>query len=177
MPYYLVQEGLFDEGEINLKPKLEPCTTGFLEPSDIKGLLVNPEASYISDTLEKRLNEGSRCFGIKYKGELTAYMWCDFFKCNIGSFSLPLKDDEASLFDARTFKAYRGKNLAPYLRYQLYKHLAQMGRTRLYSITSIFNAPALNFKKKLRARPLRLYLCIDFLGKYQWTFHIKDYNR
>ena len=104
-------------------------------------------------------------------------MWANLSKCESqgGALSFLLKKDEAYLFDARTFQTYRGKNLAPYLRYELYKHLEKMGRSNLYSITEFFNIGAIKFKKKLKVRPLKVYLHVTFFKKYYYTILLKRY--
>ena len=104
-------------------------------------------------------------------------MWCNLRKCDDESLSFPLKDDEAYLFDARTFKVYRGKNLAPYLRYQLYKCLEQLGRTKFFSITLALDTSALNFKKKLKAKPLNLYLYVNLFQRFTWNIPLRSYAR
>ena len=124
VPYYLFQEFLYDEKSgVNPKPKLDGLEVGFLETSDINTISASPEVNQSEDLLQERLANGCLCLGIKHNGVIVAYTWCNLRKCDYrGSLNFELKDDEAYLFEARTFKAYRGKNLAPYLRNQLYKH-------------------------------------------------------
>ena len=176
-PYYLHQEFLLDEGTVTLEPKLGHCTLGFLTPAEIKAMSASSEVSESEDILLEWLANGCRCIGIKHDGEIAAYMWYNLRKCDHEFLSFPLKEDEAYLFDARTFKAYKGKNLAPYLRHQLYKHLGQMGRTKFYSITKAFNTSALNFKKKLKAKPLKLYLYVKLFQRFSWNIPLKSYKR
>ena len=179
-PYYLVQEGLSDESVLKLKPELDPCQPGFLEPSDMKAISSisdGPSGMIPEDKLMGRLANGCKCFGIKHNGEIAAYMWCSLRECTDKSLSFKLKNDESYLFDACTVKAYRGKNLAPYLRYQLYRYLAEIGRTRCYSITTLFNSSSVRFKEKLKARNLRLYLYINLFDKLQWNLLLRDYER
>lgn len=175
VPYYLFKEYLSDESDLNLKVNLDGFEVCFLGPSDMKTISSSTEVNESEHILVERLANGCLCFGIKHDKDIAAYTWCNLR----GGLSLisPLKDDEAYLFDARTFKAYRGGNLAPYLRYQVYKHLEQMGRTKFFSITSVFNTSAINFKKKLKAKPFKLYLEIKFINKYKWKLVLKDYNK
>ena len=88
----------------------------------------------------------------------------------------PLKDDEAYLCSAVTFRAYRGKNMAPFLRYELYKHLNQIGRTNFYSITEFFNTSAQKFKEKLGAKPIKLGLYVGLFNRWQWSITLKKYR-
>ena len=80
-------------------------------------------------------------------------MWCNLEKCDSNAITFKLREDEAYLMDARTFASYRGMNLAPYLRVELYRHLRKMGRTRFISVTDYFNTAAQRFKEKLNAKP------------------------
>jgi hypothetical protein len=175
IPYYLVREYLLNESEVNVKPRLSPIEVIFLEASDMKIISKNPEVPDTEEELLKRLDEGCWCLGIKHKGEIAAYTWCNLRTCRFKRINTPLRDDEAYLLDARTFKANRGKNLAPYLRYQLYKHLAQRGRTKFYSITIMSNTSSMKFKEKLGGRPLKLYLYIGFCDKYHLNILLKTF--
>jgi hypothetical protein len=174
--YYLVQEGFRVEDAPKIEPKLKPLVSEFLEPSDINMIASKSERDYPEEKMLKMLSEDCKCLCIKHKGEIVAYTWYDLRRCDTRLLSFQLKEDEAYLYSARTFSAYRGKSLGPYLRYELYKHLHQMGRQRLYSITSFSNIPAIMFKRKLNAKPLKLYLYIKIFNKYQYNILIKKYK-
>jgi hypothetical protein len=177
VPYYLVREYIVEESGLGLQPKLDPLEVRFLEPAEIRAISQSPEVKESEDTLLKRLDNGCMCLGIRHKGHIVAYSWCNLKKCDYeGRLEFDLKDDEAYLFDARTFQAYRGKNLAPYLRRQLYKNLAEMGRTKFFSTTSTFNTSAMKFKEKLGAEPFRLYLYIHLLGVFRRSFLLRKYE-
>jgi ribosomal protein S18 acetylase RimI-like enzyme len=175
-PYDLVQEGLFDDGPLDFRAPLDNCATAFLEPSDMKTISAIPEVSHSEDKLLDRVATGCLCLGIKHNGEIVAYSWCNLRRLGYNMLNFPLKENEAYLFDARTLKAYRGKSLAPYLRYELYKHLAELGRTRLFSCTSLLNTSAVKFKKRLRAKRIRVYLYFNFFGRYSFHIPLKNYK-
>jgi len=176
VPYYLFREFLTDEAELNLKPDLDRWEISVLEPPDMKEISANPEVPESEDILLDRLADGFLCLGLKHNGAIAAYTWSDFNKCSYEKIlSFPLKEDEACLFDMRTLKSYRGKNIAPYLRYQLYKYLVQIGRTKFYSITIMSNTSSYLFKIKLKAKPYKLYLGMKFLNKYTFNICLKDY--
>ena len=73
-----------------------------------------------------------------------------------------LKQGEAYLFDAWTLMQYRGKKVAPYLRYQTYKAMAKRGVANFYSISELVNSSTRKFKNKLHAREIEfaVYVCI-----------------
>ena len=133
--FYIVREGLSEEEELLVKPKIAPCDVSFLYPSEMKAISANPEVPETEYDLLNRLSRGCQCIGAKHYNEIAAYMWCNLRECDDEILSFNLKEDEAYLMDARTFNSYKGKNLAPYLRVQLYRHLRQMGRTKFISIT------------------------------------------
>lgn len=178
IPYYIFQEFLYDEYQVNLKPDIEPFETRVLIPSDIKAISSNPEVVESEDILMKRLNNGSICLGLIHNDNIAAYTWCNLKEWQYHpTLDIALKKDEAYLYDARTFRAYRGKNIAPYLRYQLYKYLTEIGRTKFYSYTVLFNTSAVNFKTKLKAKPVRLYAGIIILKRYRFNILLRDYRK
>ena len=122
------------------------------------------------------LKEGKKCYGAKYKGQIVAFTWVSLDESNYEWHKLQLKENEAYLFDMHTAKAFRGKNIAPYLRYQSYRVLKNMGRNKFYSISQFFNTPSKKFKKKLNAKFLGLHLTIRLFKKYKWNWKLKDYK-
>jgi hypothetical protein len=173
---YLVREGLSDEDGLYVKPKLNPCDIVFLKPSDMKVISESPEVPQTEDDLLKRLSEGCLCIGIKHHEDIAAYMWCNLRECDNTFIRFDLREDEAYLMDARTFSSYRGKNLAPYLRVELYRHLRQMRRTKFFSITKYSNMSARRFKKKLNAKSQKFYVRINLFMKYKGAIPLKSYK-
>ncbi len=124
---------------------------------------------------EKRIADGCQCLGIISEGRIVAFTWAEIHTCSPTGFSFELESNEAYLFDAFTERAYRGKKIAPFLRHEMYRHLAEQGRTRLYSVTTAFNTPSLRFKSKLGSRHLELHLVIG-LGKRRRIILLKNYG-
>ena len=106
-------------------------------------------AGFSESKLLALLDAGEKCIGLKHKDEIACFMWMNFTEFSYKSTIVHLKSNEAYLWFMYTMESYRGKNLAPYLRYKSYKILEEMGRNRLYSISDYFNSPAVRFKKKL----------------------------
>ncbi|OGP60333.1 MAG: hypothetical protein A2V65_00760 [Deltaproteobacteria bacterium RBG_13_49_15] len=175
VPFFLYQEGLSNESQKNLKPSLEPCETIFLGPEDLKAITANPESMETEEALRKRLSRGCIGIGIKHHDEIISYMWGNVRECDCNYIKFKLRGNEAYLSHARTLNAYRGKNLAPYLRVEFYRILKKMGRDRIISITDYLNKPARRFKEKLDAKPAKLYITIIFFEKYRWTIPLKSY--
>ena len=175
-PYYLVKEGIFDSEQEPVTTKLHPCETVLLEPSDFRILAARKERDMSEEEMIQMLNYGNQCMGIKHKGEIVAYGWCELNVSNNQFIRFPLKDNEAYLSGARTLKEYRGNNLAPYLRYQMYLHYKEKGYTTFYSITLYKNIPSLLFKRKLGAYKVKLYLIVNLVSHFNKVFLLRTYR-
>jgi len=175
-PYYLMLEGLFGGPNPEWESGFDEFSIGFLSNPDMKkaaALSGHPDSE---DKLLVRLKEGKKCFAVQYQGEVIGYTWCDFEECNFVGHRFPLKKNEAYLFDAYTSRSFRGRNIAPYMRYQCYKELAAMSRSRLYSITLFFNTSSMKFKQKLNAKPLKLGLYVDLFKRWHFDVRLREYR-
>jgi GNAT superfamily N-acetyltransferase len=152
---YLIREGITGGVARQQQNGLEGYEVRFLEAEDMMEMAKIPYRPASYEELQSRLKEGNLCLGAKREGRLVAFTWCNLTRCQSEGYSFPLNDDEAYLFDAYTASDLRGQGLAPALRYRLYEELTRMSRTKLYSITERFNAPALRFKLKLGAGILK----------------------
>ena len=174
-PYILFQEGI-NFSEITEFKRL-PSEYSFesLGPEDMK-IMKTLDAGFSEEELLGRLCRGEKCIGLKHNNEIAAFMWINFKEYS-GYSSIPthLKSNEAYLRFMYTVKSYRGKNLAPYLRYKCYENLNELGRDVLYSISDYFNSPAVKFKKKLNAKKLKIMLYIKLSNKLSWNFTLKSF--
>ena len=126
----------------------------------------------------KKFEEGNKCIGLRHEsGEIAAYMFISTQSFVNKHRKFELDEDEAYLLAMYTFEEFRGKNLAPYLRYKSYELLWKEGRKRLYSLTVALNKSSLNFKKKLNVEHLKLFLYIGLFNKVHWNFLLKTYGR
>ena len=175
-PFYIVLEGLFNGNLQHLEAGFDEYVTGFLGPEDMKTIFSIPGIKLTEAKLLQRLREGKKCLGVKSHGELVAFTWCDFDQCDEKFHKFLLKDDEAYLFDAYTLMPFRGKGIAPYMRYQCYKELAKSGRHKLYSLSFYVNTSSLKFKKKLNAKFLELRLSVDLFGKWHFSSQLKKFR-
>jgi GNAT superfamily N-acetyltransferase len=174
-PYYLFQEGI----NVTEIPEIKGMDTDYscelLKPEDMKTIGAINNAGFSEEKLLALLKTGELCLGIKHNNEIAAYMWVNFTELKYKSTTIHLKEDEAYLWMMYTREAYRGKNLAPYLRYKSYEMVKKMGRDKLYSVSDYFNSPAVAFKMKLNAKKLKLILFVQFLGKLYRSFIIKSH--
>lgn len=174
--FYLVEEGLhlqtipFDFSEFT-GYKVE-----FLKENEINIITDIPERPYKKEALIKRLNGGSRCLLFKKNDQVIGYTWFNLHAKDITFYNFSLKDNEAYLFDAYVLMDFRGKRIAPFMRYQCYKELKKMDKTVLYSISEYFNNQSIRFKKKLNAKFLFLILYINLFNKFIFKREIKRLN-
>lgn len=175
-PYHLFMEGLGNGRIPNAPTGLEGHEIGFLEASDMRSIAGIPGRNFSNEDLVRRLQENMRCLGIKHRGEIVAFTWFNLEACTFESQRLfSLRENEAHLFDAYTAESFRGKSLAPYMRYRCYEELAKLGRTRCYSFTAVFNTPAVRFKQKLGAQVLELRMLVELLQRWRFHARLKSY--
>ncbi len=176
-PYYIVMEGLFGQPlSSELTTRFKDYDVSLLTADDMKTIAAIPGKEESERQLLGRLNKGNLCVGIKHHSYLVGFTWCDLKEFTLKGNEKPLKPDEAYLFDAYTLIPYRGKGIAPYIRYQCYQQLAVMGKTRLYSVSGAFNVSSLKFKQKLNAKITEKHLSIAIVGKWKFNFPIKRYR-
>jgi ribosomal protein S18 acetylase RimI-like enzyme len=175
-PYFLTLELDTENNNIKLPSKLENVVCSFITPSEIEKIYNHTETKGYSLTEKSFPDDKILCFALTHEQEIMSFIWCDLTRCRWPISPFPLKQDEAYLFSAYTYKKYRGMNLAPYLRKQLYTALCGTGRTRIYSHTEYFNTPAIHFKKKLNVKNIKLSLYIKLFSKYKWTITLKKYQ-
>lgn len=176
IPYYWMEERLLEENAVNIKPREEPLDVEFLTEAEIRNLVSHPEVPDNIQEMNQRIDGGCVCLGIKHEGQLAAFCFCDPNYFQYKHLRKRLKDHEAYLFDMRTFHAYRGKNLAPFLRYQLYKKMAERGKMAYYSLTVLLNTSSMKFKSKLGARRIKLCVYVCIFSKFAFNVTLKKYK-
>ncbi len=116
------------------------------------------------------------CLGVRDGDRLVAKMWCDLAECSDPTCRRLLGEREAYLFSAFTDPAYRGQNLAPYIRQAFYATLRARGRDHIFSCTDYFNLAARRFKAKLGALDEALLLGVTLFGRYRRTLTLRRYR-
>ncbi|MBT8363227.1 MAG: GNAT family N-acetyltransferase, partial [Deltaproteobacteria bacterium] len=143
-------------------------TIGLADRQDMYQLLKFSDRRDTLEELQERFDRGEICVAAWKNGRVAAFTWAKLNNFTGAIYNIPLKGDEAYLFDAYTSKEHRGNRLAAHLRYNMYQVLAKRSRFVLYSTSNRYNTPALKFKNKLGARIIHLVKCIDFFGR--WKF-------
>lgn len=173
-PYYLMKEGIGNFDPPTIKGDPAEYTTGFLGPEDM--VLIKKHApEWDLNGLLNSLNMGIKCFGIKKKEEIAAFLWISFKACKYKTISIQLKENEVYFTDMFTMEQFRGKNIAVNLRYQCMNILMHMGKDTFYSVTEYFNTSSMKYKKKLNAKKLKLCLYLKLFNKYEWNFTLRTY--
>ncbi len=174
-PYYLVLEGRRIQNSPPANPELESYEMRRLDSQDMHLMAGIPDRHFDEEALIKRLKEGKRCFGIKCRGQIAAFTWVNFKECGMSASRSLLNENEAYLYDAYTLPAFRGKGLAPLVRYYTYRQLEDMGTKTLYSITDYFNVPSMRFKAKLGAKVIELRLLFLAFNKKIFDIRLKKF--
>jgi hypothetical protein len=174
MPYYWVKEAT--------TPINPPEIRGADQDFEIE-VFGEEEITYIKNTIigieEKDLftdlKNGEICIGLKNKGNIAAYMFIKQKPFAFRKRHFNLKSNESYLHSMYTFEDYRGKNIAPYLRFQSYKYLESVGVDTYLSVSEYFNESTIKFKKKLNSKPLKLFLSVKLFEKWTMNFTLKQY--
>lgn len=174
-PYYWVQEEVTACLEPEIKGNPSEYSVKSLNIDEFKLITENESNSSIKEMIDG-LKKGQLCISLVHNGNIAAYTFIELQDFLYYNKKIKLKDNEAYLLNMWTFHAYRGKNLAPYLRYQSYRLLEKQGRTIKYSITQYFNKSSIKFKNKLNSKHLKLYLSIALFKKFYWNFCIKEFK-
>jgi hypothetical protein len=173
-PYYLYQEVTGTCKVPEIKGNISEYSIEFLNEEDMISLGSNARG-YSEQEFLSWLRMGKKCLGLKYGGDVTAFMWIHLDLFDFEPINIPLKEDEVYLTDMYTLEPYRGKNFAPYLRYRSYEILQKMGRTTIFSVVEFFNTPAKKYKQKLNGKKIRFVLYIRLFKKLKWSILLKEY--
>lgn len=172
-PFWIEREGLDLCQEPKLRDDPGQYRLRYLEIATVFELF--EQLRWRTDTLRKELSDEHKVVGLYRGNDLAALMMIRFREFRCGAKVFPLQDNEAYLENMYTYENFRGKNLAPYLRYQCYKILAESGKNICYSMTACFNTSSRKFKAKLGARHQELYLHIGLFKRFKRTFLLRRY--
>jgi hypothetical protein len=173
-PYYWVLEGNMDYEAPKIKGDDKDYEVIELSLEEITEIRKNIVGNIVNSGMPF-FNDQQKGIGLKNKDQIAAIMLIELNELYCHKRKISLKENEAYLFYMYTFEEHRGKNLAPFLRYHSYLMLQEMGIERIYSITQYFNTSSKNFKKKLRAKNIALYINIALFGRYNTYKLLKKY--
>ena len=174
-PFYLMQEDFRNHAV----PKIKNDDNEFIF-CELSREEVNQKWKYAPGySLEKLMelfDEGKKCYGVMHKGEIVAFMWVDFKNWMFTGRSVPIKENEAYLTHMYTLESYRGRNIAPFLRYHCMQALSQTGKDIYYSVTEYFNTSAARYKKKLDSKKILFGISVILFKKHARFYILKRYK-
>jgi hypothetical protein len=174
-PYYWVQEGINPTEAPKIKGSASEYSVEFLKEEDMK-LIGENARGYSEKEFLEWLKAGKKCLGLRHNSDIAVFMWIDLDICPFEPIDAPLKSDEAYLADMYTMEPYRGKNLAPYLRYYSYEILNKIRRDKIYSVVEYFNTSAMKYKQKLNPRKIKLVFYLRLFKGKKWSYTVKTYH-
>jgi hypothetical protein len=175
MPYYWVQE----EYKSSKKPTIRGESQGFifksLSDEEMQSVIAKVD-SVSENKIHESLKLEQECVGLKQGNQIAAYMFIELNDFSIKNRTFKINSNEAYLLNMYTFDAFRGKNLAPYLRYSCYRYLEDKNINLKYSISNYFNKSAIRFKEKLNSKHLKLFVNIELFKTLKWHFLLRTFN-
>ncbi len=177
MPYYWVAETYNDSVRLD-EASFSGYSFEFFGLEEIRWISQMNDDPYRQwlgeERILKRAEIGNKCFGVKYKGEIAAFMWINFKECKNNYHFEKLRKDEAYIFDVYTLKKFRGRKIASHMRNQAYKALNEDGIYTFYSLCGILNVPSVKSKKHLNGKFLKTVVYIKLFKKFPWRWTIKE---
>lgn len=173
-PYWIDVEGLHLCKEPKIRDDSKLYHIGPIEKKVVIKLYQN--LHWNTAELLDRLQSDYQAVGLFRQNVLTAFMLMRYESFSFRGNRINLSEDEAYLENMYTYEDYRGRNLAPYLRYQGYKMLAGAGKVRCFSITQYFNKSSQKFKAKLNAEHSEFWLHLGLFNKFKWNLLLKRYS-
>ena len=175
MPYYWVAEEVRPSEKPVLRSESDDFEFTTLNESQVQSLL-NASDHLNQEKINISIADGQECIGLIQNGTVAAYMFIKYDDLTFKNKLFRINSDEAYLLNMYVFDDFRGKNLAPFLRYLSYRYLDDKGIHKKYSISNYFNKSAIRFKEKLNSRHLKLYMNIELFKKFQWHFVLRRFK-
>ena len=156
-PFYLLRE--YPETEEPDKLGVDTAiSNSLLLAGDTAAIRAASGSLATYNQLRERLDNGHQCVIVKHESDAIGYTWINPHEISHANYRRSLDSDEVYLCSAYIRPEFRGRGLAPLMRAECYRHLRSLGIRRTYSISGLFNTPAIRFKQKLRAQFLAIYL-------------------
>ena len=176
MPFYIFNEDVKARMSVNDLALPDDFTVVTLNETDMKEMEQLPMRTRKESELLNLMRKGNHCLGIRINGQLAAFTWYNQHECNFSGSTFALEDKEAYLFDAYTSPDFRGMNLAPLIRQEVYKALDEQGITTLLSVSECFNRSAIRSTAKLKATKECLLVYVSLFKKLDFVKPVKLYQ-
>lgn len=178
VPHYWVLEGQKELSPPEIRDPGKNYKLRNLYPEDIDSMqTITGITQEDIEILKRRLAQGKiECIALFQGSHLAAQMFMEYGVIKFNNHHYNLGSNEAYLNDMYTFHEFRGKNLAPHLRYQAYQLLRKKGIDKFYSISDYWNQSTHRFKHKLGAKKLELRLRIGVSKLFDWNIRLRNFN-
>lgn len=137
--------------------------------------LVRDEPGYVIRNL---WSQGHHCFVARSDGRIVAYDWIGFSKLQEEEFAITLEPEHAFCLNAYTHPDHRGRGIHYELLRNLLVFAAANGKTRVYTLVSLFNRDS--WKSHIRMGWRRDFTYCYFRpyftpGRIPWPFNAPRY--
>ncbi len=173
MPYYFVQEGVTAFNPPEIRGKSTDYQISYFGEAELK-LIKKSIIGIEGKDLLKDFKNGQLCIGLKHQDEIAAYMFVKQDEFHFRGRTFTFQKNEAYLHSMYTFETYRGKNIAPYLRFKSYELIKEQGIDTIFSVSEYFNKSTIRFKSKLGSKHLKLFLSVVLFKKVQRNYTLKN---
>ena len=175
MPYYWVEEEYIPAKKPIIRTEASNFKFISLNADQIESIKSKSDSISEKKIIES-IADGQECIGLLHDNDIAAYMFIKLKEFTFKNRLFQLKPNQAYLLNMYTFNEYRGKNLAPFLRFLCYRYLEEKGITSKFSVSNYFNKSAIRFKQKLNSRPVKLLAHIELFKRFRWHFVLKTYK-
>ncbi len=175
-PYFFYQENLHLHLDLSRGARFDGYHFSEVGPGQVEGIAGLDPNSDSRDSILHEFRLGRRCFALRHHGRIVAASWCDTHEINFTPLRRRLEHHEAYLYRTETLYAYRGRDVAAFLRSKIYDLLLADDRDVLYSYTDYFNHSAVRFKKKIGARVLFVGLHVRLFGSKWKNWKLTRHN-
>lgn len=127
--------------------------------------------------MQQHLRDGGRCIGLLKGDQIVGFSWYSIDRVMSDIWPVPLKPNEAYLFNMYIRPEMRGRQFAALLRQHTYLNLVTLGRDTCYSITLTINKQSWRFKQKLAARKVFTGLHLELIGRWRHSWVISRAQR
>ncbi|MCB2208714.1 MAG: hypothetical protein KQH67_10520 [Bacteroidetes bacterium] len=168
-PYFVYQEFTHAFEDNYQQIPLQEIKIRLLEKKDLIKILSFPDRLDSLERLQNRLNRGDIGISAWHHNDLIAFSWANITSFEFLSTKFNLFENEAYLYDAYTSNEFRGKRMAYFLRYELYKILEEKRIDKLYSVSLKYNTAAVKFKKNINAEIIGSGYQVNVFNKWKFS--------
>lgn len=172
VPYHLYLESNDYMDRANLMERFKKtCDSKVMCADDVNSFAAQENLTELKEQFSRLRIQGSSCLYVISQSRVIAYAWFNLGRCQYDHLLFDLQSDEAYAFNFWTSK--RSRWVAMFLAGAVYAHLRSLGRSRIYSVTEIFNTPAMHLRKKLHSTLCRRFLYVKLFNIIEKNIEIK----